>query len=207
MDAYQTLFDKLLYQFRDSPNILQVITAFSEPIQDTLDVLDYIETNLDIDVADGTMLDKLGSILGVKRPPRQETRIFTLCKLGEVLPPWQGFADTSDPSVTVGGYLTTTRGLVDQSDPDAMMADKDFRYLIRQKAKALRRLMTYDNLASYMVAFGHRAKIDDSGDLVVVIDPFDAPDEWTRWYIENRGFSPVGIKIVLQDPLRDGEVI
>jgi hypothetical protein len=72
------------------------------------------------------------------------------------------------------------------------MSDEDYRYLIRQKAASYRKSATREILFSYLIAFGARCKIDDDTDLKIEIDQdrYDDLDNWTRNYIETRGFKP-----------------
>lgn len=207
MDAVleTTLKTRLLSQFRTSPNILALIEIVADPLQDTYDAMDFILGSLSIDEAEGEQLDMLGELIGVARPPLQETYIFTLVRLGEDQDPNYGFADDERP----GGYLTTSDGLQDQSNPNDEMSDADFRYLIRQKASSYRKKMTRLNLYNYLLAFGARCKIDDDTTNVVTItmDRWDDYNEWQRNYIETRGFKPAGILVEFDENLVNGDSI
>ena len=203
MDVESTLLERLFSVWKNSPNILNIIEFVSDPLQDTADVSDYILAHFSIDTAEGEMLDNLGEIIGVARPPKQEVNIFTLCRKGEVQDPDKSFADTSDPTVTVGGRLTTLTGLVDEDATDPNMSDTDFRYLIRQKASAYRTDMTRRNLFNYLLAFGSRCEIDDDTAHTVAIDPISYYDlnNWAKTYVAEKGFKPAGISIDFRDNL------
>lgn len=94
-------------QFRDSPNIQALIEILSDPLQDAFDVCDFILDHSSIDDAEGEQLDQLGERIGVERPPAQETKIFTLCRIGEVQDPDLGFAERGEIILTLSasGFL------------------------------------------------------------------------------------------------------
>lgn len=205
MDVEALFKARTFAQFRDSPHIQDLIETLSDPIQDTSNVMDFILGSLAIDDAEGEQLDFLGELIGVRRPPAQETRLFTLLRLGEVGDPGTGFADDENP----GGYMTTLKGLESQANPGSEMSDEDFRFLIRQKAASYRKKATREILFLYLIAFGARCKIDDDTEFEIKIDPdtYDDFDEWTRNYIETRGFKPAGISVKILETTRHKDSI
>jgi hypothetical protein len=177
-------------------------------MQDTLDAIEYLNAMVDLDDYEGVHLDNWGELIGVKRPKAQELpeNIFTLCDLGEANDPnnQRGFLDDTE-AVLTGGYMVGPEGLESQTDPGADMSDADYRYLIRQKAAALRSRMTERNLFDYLIAFGTRCKIDnDSTVFTSDIDPQNYYDTnaWAKHYIETRGFAPSGLTVQFLDNLR-----
>jgi hypothetical protein len=200
---------RLFHQWRSSPNIIALIEMFADPLQDTDNVVNYILGKLSIDLADGELLEFIGSWIGVQRPPAHEPRIFTLCREGEVGDPDNdhGFEDDSDPAVTTGGWLTTEKGLAAKDGSN--MSDADFRYLIKQKASSYRTKATLRNLFNYLITFGARSKIyDDTAhqiefDLVTHADL----DEWQKWYVVSKGFKPGGISVEFWEQMRYKEPI
>jgi hypothetical protein len=209
LDVHARWLERLFYQWQDSPNILALIEIFSDPFQDSVDVCEFLLNSIGIDDGEGVQLDWIGEIIGVERPQAQETRIFTLCRLGEVQDPDKSFADESDPTVTIGGYMGTLRGLVDQDDPDALMSDADYRRLLKQKAQSFRSKMTRLNFFNYLLAFGARSKIEVPGALEVEGDPirYDDLTHWERWYIETKGFRPAGVRVEIRERLRNEDSI
>jgi hypothetical protein len=204
--AIETLFkNRTFAQFRNSPHIQDLIETLSDPMQDTSDVADFILGSLDIDDAEGEQLDYLGERIGVTRPSAQETRLFRLVRLGEVGSPGEGFADDENP----GGYMTTIEGLESQTNPGSEMSDEDYRYLIRQKAESYRSAATREIWFLYLIAFGARCKIDDDTDLKITADQdrYDDFDNWTRNYIETRGFKPAGISVKILETTRHKDSI
>lgn len=211
MDPVEATFkERLGSQWRTSPHIQAIVEILSDPMQDSLSVMEYILAHLSIDTAEGELLDFLGELVGVVRPPLQETRIFTLGSLGDADDPDNdhGFLDDTD-TVETGGFLGSVKGLADQDDPDAKITDANFRYLIRQKAASYRKKMMRETLFLYLIAFGGRCKIDDDTTLTVVIDPvtYHDFDHWTQYYIPTRGYNPGGIKVRIRDNMRDGDSI
>lgn len=196
---------RLFSQFDNSAHIQAMVEILSDALQDTVDACDYILDHSSIDTAEGELLEYLGEKIGVRRPRAQETKIFTLCRLGEVQHPDMGFSDDENP----GGYLTTQEGLEDQSDPDSVMTNVDYRYLIKQKAASYRKKMTREILFEYLIAFGCQCKIEDEETLSVWIDPvrYSDFDQWTRNYIETRGFKPAGISVRFRDTSRHEDTI
>ena len=106
-----------------------------------------------------------------------------------------GLGDPTDP--LVGGYIQIPRGLADQSDPDAVYSNADYRVLIKRKAASYRVKMTREVIFSYLIGYGARCKINDDDPRQVVIDPYDqsALTQFERWHVLNRGFKPAGISV------------
>ena len=207
MDAVleTTLKTRLFAQFRNSVNIQALIEILADPLQDTYDVLDFLLDHSSIDDADGVQLDTLGELIGVIRPKLQETRLFTLCRKGEVQHPDLGFSDDENP----GGYLTTSQGLDSITNPGTTIPDADYRKLIRLKAESYRSKMTREVLFAYLITSGARCKIDDDTTFYVEIEPARYADlnQWTKNYITTRGFKPAGILVSFDGHLRDGDSI
>lgn len=208
-NIYSDWLSRLFHFLRNSPNILGKMEVLSTVLQETVDAMAFLLANWSIDDSEGDQLDKIASWVGLTRPPAQEPNIFTLESEGETydIDNDYGFCDDSDPTVTTGGYLTSTNGFpaVDGSD----MSDADFRELIRQRAESYRRFMTRENLFSYLLAFGSRCIIDDDTLKEVEIDPvtyYDL-DEWQKNYVETRGFKPAGIRVFFRENMRDGDSI
>ena len=196
---------RLFAQFANSPNIQALIEILSTPMQDTTDAVNFLLDHSSIDDADGEQLEKLGAKIGIVRPRKQETDLFTLCRAGEVVAPAKGFT----VGALLGGFLPTAQGLEDQRDSTAMMSDPDFRKLIRQKAKSYRSKATREILFSYLLAAGSQCKIDDDDSFDIYFDPVRWADLnlWFMNYIETRGFKPATNKVVFIGPLRHGDSI
>jgi hypothetical protein len=206
-----TFLSRLKAQWKHSPHILKLINILSDVIQDQDDAITFLVSDAATNYleAEGEQLDFLYSLIGGKRPMKQETRLFTLYRLGEVADPEKGFADTSDPDVTVGGYIGTDEGLVDQDDPTAQMSDVDLRAMIAQKAATLYTRMTRENLYNYLLAFGARSKIDDDTRQEVTCEAirYDDLNDWQRWYVEARGMKPHGIVVQMAERFRNKESV
>jgi len=202
--------DRAFKGFKDSPHIVAIFEIIADPMQDLSDVADYILAHLSIDDSEGLALDMLGELIGVTRPPMQEPNIFTLRRPGDVTDPDNdtGFGNDDDP-VSTGGYLGTCAGLALVSDPDAEMADEDFRFLLRQKAASFRSKFTRENIYLYLIAFGSRCVIDDDTVLDVEYDPVTYYDlgAWEKFYVLSRGFKPGGVATDFRDMMRHGDSI
>lgn len=210
MTAYSDLYDRLFYFFKDDPHTVSLLTVLADPIQDTQDVMAFIMGADSIDDAEGEQLEQIASWIGVVRPPAQETRIFTLRKLGFTgdLENHTGFEDTSD-TIELGGYMVSLDGLESQTNPGSMMPDADFRKLIKQKAAVFRSKMTDTNLFNYLIAFGSRCKIDDDTQYVVEMDPYTYYDlnTWFKKYVTEKGFKPAGFTMQFRDNMRHEDSI
>ncbi len=202
--------DRVFKQYKDSPHIVALFEIIADPMQDLSDVADYILAHLSIDDSEGLALDMLGELIGVTRPPMQEPNIFTLRRAGEVvdLDNDTGFG-CDDDAIETGGYLGTCQGLALVSDPDAEMADEDFRFLLRQKALSFRSKFTRLNIYNYLLAFGSRCVIDDDTVLDVEYDPVSYYDlgAWEKFYVLSKGFKPGGVGTDFRDMMRHGDSI
>lgn len=202
-DAYQTLLDQLLCQWKDSPNIKKLLEILSGPMQDTIDVCEFILDYTDLDDCTGEKLDMWGNLIGMRRPKAQHTdsEVFRMCELGEAgdTDGKTGFYDDTD-TVVVGGYFTSLTGIPDQDDPTLLLGDDDYRYMIKQKAKSLRTQMTHTNLFNYLLAFGSRHKVSKANALMVEMQPVDfygvhALSDYFRHYVREKGLRPAGVGV------------
>lgn len=113
-----------------------------------------------------------------------------------------------NPALTyIGGYLGDNDGMAALDGSN--MSDEDFRFLIKQKAASYRNKMTVELLFLYLVAFGGRCLINDDDSMIVEIDPirYQDFDDWTRSYIEQRGFKPAGLTVKFRENMRDKDTI
>jgi hypothetical protein len=194
------------------PGVVSMIEVLADPLQDQIDVCDFILAGDTLDNSAGEQLDFYGELIGVQRPMLQEDpeNIFTLRRLGYTGDPDNstGFYNETGGDGT-GGYLTSLEGINSKTSPGSTIADADYRRLIRGKAKTLRKKMTVENLFTFLLRFGARCKIDDDTAHTVIIDPADLDDlnGWERWYASTKGFKPGGISVDFQTRLRHKEPI
>jgi len=208
MTVLQDITDRIVHFLRESPNVVNLIECIADPIQDTQTVIAWILDHLSIDTAEGELLDFLGEMIGMARPPRQETSLFELCNVGDYPDDpdnEHGFQNDDDASVTTGGYLASIYGTPYQVDPTAQMSDADYRYFIRQKAASLRSKVTHENLFAYILAFGDRCQIANPAVRQVTITQYNYNhlSDWARNYIRERGFQPAGIQINIAQNLEE----
>ncbi len=194
---------RLFAQWRNSPLILGLIEIQSDPMQDSIDVAEYIldalEDGLDGDV--DFILDIFGGILGVARPPKQADR-FTLTKLGEGNDPTNRFGFYDSTNLT-GGYLPEYEGF---ANPDGSLYSNDeYRRLLKQKATSWNRAMTREALFTWLLDFDAECSIDGDTSHEVTADPydFDTINQFEKWYIEQRGFDAAGVLVQIRDRMRD----
>ena len=181
---------------------MALIKMLSIPIQDRINACDYILSQTDIDTKEGKSLDHVGSVLGINRPYAQvpDEHLFTLydedkIPLDDELYTCMG--EEGEPEL--GGYLVDEDGL-DTGD-GAMMSDENYRVLLKQKAALICAKMTDIALYEYMLVYGASSDVDSSNTLHVKIQPENDSDltQWERWYVQNKGFKPAGVRIELQD--------
>jgi hypothetical protein len=209
INVYDRLTKRLLHVFRDSPEILKLLTTISDPLQDTVDAIDFLLGALGIDDREGQQLDYLGSRLGVGRPDEQEPpeHLFTLIDVGDVGTDWNNLSDENYPSE--GGYLADENGLGLVDNPSQKMDDAGYRRLLKQKAASFRRVATRENLFLYLIDFGSRCLINDDEIMDIEFDPVDyySLSEFEKWYVLNKGFKPAGISTGFRENMRNGEKI
>lgn len=198
-DVWDIKQERLFAKYRDSPNILGIMEILSDPAQDTRDVLDWLLSGLSIDTAEGELLDFLGELIGVDRPPAQEEDILWLCGDWETADDPDNHYGLAPDTLDEGGYLTGDDGLPSKSAPGTYMSDADFRDLIRSKGTSYRQKATRETVYEYLVDLGTRCKILET-DKFVEFEPSSYADlnYWLRNYIENRGFRPAGIQIQIK---------
>ena len=199
-NVYDHMVSKLKTIYEDSPNTLALLKMLSVPIQDRVNVAAYLRGQIDIDTKEGVMLEQVGSKIGVKKPLAQvaESNLFTLYDDFEADEDWNdstGFGEEGEDEL--GGFFVDEDGL-DVGD-NSTMSDTDYRVLLKQKAALFRSIMNDENLYAYMLVFGAPSVITE-GVLTVDVVPNNDGDlrQWERWYIENKGFKPAGIKLNIE---------
>ena len=209
--AEDRLTDQLLHQFKFSDNVLKLLTVLGNMFQDTLDAAAYLQSMVDLDDYAGEQLEFWGELIGVKRPKAQEDpkNIFKTYSDGEIdeLDGTDGFEDTTDGTVTLGGYLEGDDGL--EALDGSEMTDADYRYLILQKAASFRTRPTHTKLFNYLLAFGTRAVIDSDTTFKLVYDPVRYYDlnTWEKNYAVTRGIKPHSIDISFIEKHRNEDPI
>ena len=197
MDVYQTMLDELV-TFKNSPNILALLEIIADPIQDVDDVVTYLNTQTDVDTAEGVHLDALGDLIGVPRPLAQEEcylKFVSKSEMGDDLEHKHGWQDNS-ASDPVGGYWQSKiDGLVSQTDLNSMMSDTDYRRLIKTRISAFRIKSTHENIFLWLLNMGARCLITKPA---VCQTKFEttvpgAFSFWECWYILDKGLETAGI--------------
>lgn len=207
VDIWALKQERLFAKYRNSPNILGLMEILSSPTQDTRDVLDWLLGELSLAAASGEVLDFLGELIGVTRPPAQEEDILWLCHDWEVLDDPDNRYGLAPDSLDEGGYLTGDDGVLSKTSPGSYMSDTDYRALITSKGSTYRQTATRETVYSYLVDLGARSKILES-DKFVEFEPSN-PDNvnyWLRNYIETRGFRPAGVQIRVKEQTEPSEV-
>lgn len=195
-DVWELKQERLFAKYRNSPNILGLMEILSSPSQDTQDVLDWLLGELSLSAASGKVLDFLGELVGVDRPPAQEEDILWLCLDWETADDPDNHYGLAPDSLDEGGYLTGDDGILSQSSPGSYMPDDDYRLLIASKGATYRQKATREVVFTYLLELGVRCKIIET-DKVVEFEPssYDNLNYWLRDYIETRGFRPAGIQV------------
>ncbi len=105
-----TAIDRLLNQFSDSPNLINLITKILLRMEDSNDMLSDLATKRVLDVATGIWLDQIGDLVGITRPYQEvsDDYIFTYKGIGD--PDNINKAYAGIP-VTTGGYYQGLNGV------------------------------------------------------------------------------------------------
>lgn len=158
------LKSRLLFQFKNSPNINALFESICERFQDTDDILQLLLTERSLDDATGYWLDLIGAIVGVPRNNIPAEDIFTFKADGEADDTTKGFF--SAPSD--GGRIQSYQGLT-TSEP---LDDASYRKQIRAKAIANFSSGTLIDIYKYIYdGFGIETSITDenTGEVVIIL--------------------------------------
>jgi hypothetical protein len=122
---------RILNQFIDGPNFVNLFTAILNRFEDSHAMLLELLVHRFIDTAEGVWLDYIGDIVGVPRPyePILDANIFTFKSIGEADDPDKGFGTTSSP--LIGGLFQTIDGIT----TDTLADDETYRVYIKAKAQ------------------------------------------------------------------------
>lgn len=115
--------DRLIWQYRDRPNIKALIVSMMSEYDTLDDVMDQLRTRLDIDASTGLQLDGIGEIIGQIRPNTvqiDDDDVFSFWDSGA----GKGFSGFGFPSI--GGRWIGINGLV-----VGEMPDDDYRNLLK----------------------------------------------------------------------------
>jgi len=199
IDVEKLTIDNLLAQYRNCPNILAILEMAAEVFQDTMDAIDYLETQDDYTTAEGVHLDILGNIIGCYRPKAPEANYFRLIDYADLpgTPSIHGLRDYDDPEST-GGYLVDSEHpLSSASDPDSMMSDAEYRLLIASKVRTFREKATRENIYLSLMDLGADCVIGSPANKEITYAP-KVPGSvraWVKYYAIHYGFKPHGISI------------
>lgn len=198
MDIEELIADNLFAKYRNSPNILATLEIIAVPFQDTIDAIEYLQTQNDVTDAEGAHLDLLGELVGVERPLKQEPNDFRFIDIADLPgdPTSHGFCDIDgDPT---GGYLVSSyNGLASITNPGELMDDDDYRELALFKIANFRQKATEERIYLSLVLYGVTCDVETITNGEIDITP-QTPGEMThyqRWYLLNKGFRPAGIKL------------
>lgn len=197
---------RLLSQFREARYINELLDVLASPMQDTVDVCEFILGSTDIDTATGDILDIYGEMIGVDRPPAQEAKVFTLESMYD--PPIDPDNDHGfyDPNDSTGGYFSSITGC--NAIDGSYMSDEDYRDLILSKAATFRKKATREQFFTYLLQFGARCILNDDDKFKLEIEQvtWDDFNHWQRNYVLIKGFDPAGVDVTFKDNLTPEEL-
>lgn len=136
--------DRLLWQYRDKPNILALIRSYLTEFDEISDVLTALQTRLDIDASIGAQLDGIGEIVGQPRPGTvyiDDDDVFSFDGPGD----GKGFSGINRPDI--GGRFNSVDGLIVGDMPDG-----EYRVLLRAAIFATAGYSTLEHIAEYCQA-------------------------------------------------------
>jgi len=138
--SYSPRLDRLLYQYRHSPNIRALLRALLAEYQLFGEVSDDLRTRLDIALSEGAQLDGIGEI--VDRPRPRTVQIASEDAFAFGGGPGDGFSSLSNP--TQGGRFVGIDGLLVGDMPD-----EEYQTLLKATIFANYAKSTADNLSQY----------------------------------------------------------
>jgi len=138
--SYSPRLDRLLYQYRHSPNIQALLRALLAEYQVFGEVSDDLRSRLDIALSEGVQLDGIGEI--VDRPRPRTVQIAAEDAFALSGGPGSGLSSLAEP--TQGGRFVGIDGLLVGDMPD-----EEYRTLLRATIFANYARSTIDNLAQY----------------------------------------------------------
>lgn len=133
--------DRLIWQYRDKPNVRALIASILVEFDNIGDALDALRTRLDIDLSQGVQLDKIGELVGQSRPNTvsiDDTDTFAFDDTDDA----KGFSGIG--RVDIGGRFVGLNGLIVGAMPDA-----EYRTLLRATIFATSGLSDIDHLSEY----------------------------------------------------------
>lgn len=154
----------LLYQYRDSPNLKELITELLREYEVLGMALESLRTRLDIDLSVGAQLDGIGEIVGQPRP------------LTEEIDPDDVFAFDGGTGLgfsgigrdDIGGRFQGVDGLVIGSMPDS-----DYRLLLKATIFSNYADSTIDAVAQYITfVLGNPPQIETGIGFIDITYPF-----------------------------------
>lgn len=154
------LLDGIFDQMSDVENWAKIVEFIADEFQQVIDAILYLDVLTWVDVAEGVWLDRVGAIVGVRRPPNEElTRVFRCRGASD---PWydpnHGFASPTNPSI--GGYLSGIWGV----PADGVASDTLYRDYIYAKIAATNADASIPGIAIYVLnAFGLATTVSASG--------------------------------------------
>jgi hypothetical protein len=195
VDVYQDFLDRALSQFEESTELLKLFEAIYDQVQDSQDLVDYLEANLNVDDAEGVWLDILGDLVGLPRPYADEARgaIFTAKLSGEVDDPALGCYDSATGS---GGYIQTWSGINVVADSSTTVSDAEYRKQIKAKGIANHVSGIPSDFYNFLkTGFNVESDIDDSTVGLIEITIYDYLSQKERRFVEEKGPRQAGTQV------------
>lgn len=104
---------RVLNQFRGSPNLLALLEAVFDRIDNIEEIFESLRDERDIDNSEGVWLDIVGDIVGLERPHFEQDYSTIFAFKGDeddVDDPFKGFADYGSTIVTNGNFVGSING-------------------------------------------------------------------------------------------------
>jgi hypothetical protein len=164
MTNVQNSLSQLFEQFKDSPNIVELITVFSERFDLLQTAIDQLLTINDLDNVGGVWVDRLGEIIGLERLNVENTEnIFTLRDDDDPEDLTKGLSDDSEDPMT-GGYLISDDG----DWTEDRVPDQDYIDLLKLKIELKHGLPTINRLYYLLDRLGFTGTITEGPKSVLV---------------------------------------
>lgn len=179
-----------------TPNLIKLIDIAMDRVDNLNDVYDYLESNLNLNDAEGVWLDLIGEIIGLPRPYREQPygTIFAFKDdEDDVDDPYKGFLDSG-----VGGYFQTTVGTGYLADPTETMDDDTYRLRLASKGLANHVSGTIPDIYTFLTSGFEQtdpAIVSTAGAVNITILEADTMSQGDRNRLESIGPIAAGVGV------------
>lgn len=176
----------------DGPNWIGFVEWIAEEFEEVIDAAIYIMVMTWLDTAEGIWLDRIGDLVGIRRPGNEELIRVFLCR-GPSDPSYDPNHGFANPTGTIGGYLGGLWGV----PADGLLDDAGYLDILKCKIAANNADASIPGVARYVFdAYGLSCTVTRIAQRQVRVSLGGSFDLRQRRFL--RYFSPVlaGVDVV-----------